>query len=428
MVDVTAAAVDRLALALLALGLGLTWALLLRRRPRWAVAGYLLVLAFVPVWAGVRLKIYLEPQTLWALLVLGVLLSVGGRLRGRVTAVDAMVAAFFLVSLVPVLTGGATVPAVFTIVVQWLGAYLVGRLAGERVGYAWILRLVAAVFTVVAVLAVLEYFTGENVFLQIPGASAQFAEWGTLQGRGNVLRAEGAFGHSIALGAALAMAIPLTLASDFRPVVRVTMVVLMLAGVGVTFSRIGLVTAATGIVLSIMVLREAMSGRLRLVLAGAATLAGVLLLPVVRQVFAAAGDEATDSAAYRGHLLSLAGEMRVLGLSTSFTRSPTGRVTFGDFRSIDSALMLQGLTYGWLSLVVAVVLLVVGTVAVLTGRASAPTVAVVAQIPALATVALITQYSAMFWFMAGLAVYAATRRPEPEVPVRTMIGASPPLG
>lgn len=429
LLDLTAASADRYALALLVGGLGLLGALLLRRRPTWAVGCYLLVLCFVPVWAGVQVKAYLEPQTLAALVVLAVVLTSGGRLGGRVTAVDGVVAAFFLVSLVPVVTGGATVSTVFTIAVQWLGAYLVGRLICHRVGYAWLLRCIAVVFTVVAVLAVVEYLTGENFFLDIPGAAAQFAEWGTLQGRGDVLRAEGAFGHSIALGAALAMAVPLTLAADLRPVLRVSMVTVMLAGVAVTFSRIGLITAALGILLSLVVLREEMSARLRIALAGVATLAAAFLLPVVRQAFAAAGDEAADSAAYRGDLLSLAGEMRVLGLSGSFNRSPTGRATFGEFRSIDSALMLQGLTYGWLSLVLALVLLAVGAVAVLGGRASGPGIAVVAQIPALATVALITQYSAMIWFVAGLAVYAATRpRPAPQEQFRPLVGAATPLG
>ena len=41
---------------------------------------------------------------------------------------------------------------------------------------------------------------------------------------------------------------------------------------------------------------------------------------------------------------------------------------------------------------------------VLTGRGSAATIAVVAQIPAFATVALITQYSIFVWFIIGLAV------------------------
>jgi hypothetical protein len=63
------------------------------------------------------------------------------------------------------------------------------------------------------------------------------------------------------------------------------------------------------------------------------------------------------------------------------------------------------------SLLFAVLLLAAGGFAVVTLRASAPTIALVAQVPAFATVALITQYSTMVFFVGGLAVFAqAVRR------------------
>lgn len=410
--SLTGAGIDRASLLLMALAAGVVGTMLLRSRPRLALLSYLLVLCLVPVWRGVHLKIYMEPQILWGLVLIAVLVTAGDRLSLRITAVDGLVAAFVLVSLTPLLTGGASLSTVFVVGVQWLGAFLVGRLMGRRVDLDWCLRAVAVVFTGVAVLAVAEYLTGVNPFLSIPGAADQYAVWGTIQERGGAFRAEGAFGHSIALGAALAMAVPLTLASSFRARVRVGMTLAMLAGVAVTFSRIGLVSAGLGIVLSVVVLREEMSTRTRLLLAGSVTAVGLVLLPVVTRVFAAAGNEATDSAAYRGDLLTLVGAMRPLGISEAFHRSPTGKVSFGRFHSIDSALILQGLTYGWLSLLLMLVLLAVAAYAVVTRRASAPTIAIVAQIPALATVALITQYSTMVWFVAGLAVYAdAQRRP-----------------
>lgn len=409
MPSLTAASADRWAVELLALALAAIGTLLLRRHPRLAVLSYLLVLAFVPVWAGVTVKVYFEPQVLWGLLVLAVLLTAAGRLRPRSTAADGLVAGFLLVSLAPLLVGGATLSGVFVLVVQWTGAYAVGRLAGHRVGYAWCLDAIAVVFTVVGALAVVEYLTGVDLFLSIPGSAAQFAEWGTLQERGGVLRAEGAFGHSIALGAALAMAVPMALASGFRVWIRIAMVLVMVSGVAVTFSRIGLVSVALGIVLSIVSLRE-LPARLRGLLAGAVTVAAAALYPIVAGVFTAAGDEATNSAAYRGDLLSLVGQMRALGVSAGYHVSPTGHASFGGFRSIDSALILQGLTYGWLSLALVLLLLALGVGAVLLRRASAPAIALVAQIPALATVALITQYSTMIWFVAGLAVFAAAER------------------
>jgi hypothetical protein len=65
---------------------------------------------------------------------------------------------------------------------------------------------------------------------------------------------------------------------------------------------------------------------------------------------------------------------------------------------------------------------------VVTRRASAPAIALVAQIPALATVALITQYSTMVWFVAGLAVHAATGRPVPGEQVPETVAARPSNG
>ena len=51
-------------------------------------------------------------------------------------------------------------------------------------------------------------------------------------------------------------------------------------------------------------------------------------------------------------------------------------------------------------------------VLVLARQATAPTIAVVAQIPAFVTVALITQYAVMVWFMIGLALSAQAARAE----------------
>ncbi|MGY1750492.1 hypothetical protein [Modestobacter sp. SYSU DS0511] len=406
MSSLTGPAADRYVLALLALALGALTLVVLRRWPRLALLSYLVVLSFVPVWAGISVGVYFQPQVLWGLLVIAAALPTTAGSALRPVAVDVLLGLFVLASLAPLLAGRATLTSVFVVAVQWLGAFLAGRLIAHRTGYEWCLRVVALVFTVVAAGAVAEYLTGLNPFVLIPGAADQYAVWGTIQERGGVARAEGAFGHSIALGAALSMAVPMTLASSFRLGARLGMVLMMVAGVVVTFSRIGLVTTVIGIVLSIAVMREELPARLRVLLAGSVAAVGVAVLPLITRVYAAAGDEASNSAHYRGDLLSLVEDMRALGFSSAFYRSPTGDVFFGAFRSIDSALVLQGLTYGWVSLAAAVLLLGWACLAVVTRRAAAPTIALVAQIPALATVALITQYSTMVFFVGGLAVYA----------------------
>jgi hypothetical protein len=95
--------------------------------------------------------------------------------------------------------------------------------------------------------------------------------------------------------------------------------------------------------------------------------------------------------------------MNPIGLSDSARRAADGQVYFGSFRSIDSQLILTGLASGTLVLAAALIALAATVILVLRRRASAATISVVAQIPALAGVALITQYSILVWFVIGLA-------------------------
>ena len=96
--------------------------------------------------------------------------------------------------------------------------------------------------------------------------------------------------------------------------------------------------------------------------------------------------------------------MRALGITTSWTVLPTGETYYGSFQSIDSELVLTGLRFGILPLLALVVAIVACVLGLLRGRATPAAVAVAAQIPAFATVALITQYGYLAWFLAGVAV------------------------
>jgi hypothetical protein len=401
--------VDQLLLALLALTSAALLMLAGRRRPLVLAGAYLTVMCFVPIWTGVSVQVFLQPQIAVGLLVLAVACTRAGHLRTRFTRMDLLVLLFVLACVAPLAIGAATVTSVFLALIQYLGAYLVGRTLPALVGHGRLLVVVTVAFALVAVLALAETLTGINVFHSLPGSAALRSEWGQLQLRGGDLRAEGAFGHSIALGASLALALPLVLVAPLRPWVRAGVAVLILVAVVATFSRIALVTAAAGVVLSVLVSTE-LPRRLRLMLAGAGTVVTLAAVPLLNRVFVAAGDEAANSAAYRADLLSLVDDIDVLGLSSAFARSSDGDVSYGAFGSIDSALILHGLTYGWVSLVLALAMLAAAGVAVLLRRATAPTIAVAAQIPALATVALITQYATMLWFVAGFAVFAQAAR------------------
>jgi hypothetical protein len=146
-------------------------------------------------------------------------------------------------------------------------------------------------------------------------------------------------------------------------------------------------------------------------------------------VFAAAGSEATNSADYRLELLHLLPALQPFGWASSAYQLASGQVVLanvpssdGLLHSIDNGLLLVGLSYGWVPMLVVLLGLVVALGCLFSGRVTAPTIALLAQIPAFATVALITQYSTFTWFVAGLAVFSQSvtpRRGERSAPAQT---------
>jgi len=418
--------VDGVLLQGAALLVGVLGLIAVRNAPRLALVVWLVGLCAVPVWAGVRVVVDLEPEVLVTLALLVCLLPLvpGNRalLVSRLTPADGLVAVFVLASLVPVAVGEAAFSDVFVLLAQWTAAFLAGRLLGRRLPLPWVYGAIAVAFTVVAVLALVEYLTGWNPFVHVPGSGTLYDDWSPIQDRGGQARAEGAFGHSIALGASLALAVPLTLAAPFRASLRVAMTVLQVAAAAVTFSRVGLVTAVLGVVLTVVFLRPGLPVRVRAMVTGGLVVVGAGLASWLSGVFSAAGAEATDSAGYRWALLELVPGMVPLGQSPTMYRSPSGERLFGSFHSIDNALILLGLTYGWVPLAVLVVLLLLAVGCVVSGRAGAPTIALVAQLPAFVSVALITQYATFTWFIAGLAVLGQSL-PDRRTPV-----AAPPPG
>ena len=386
----------------MSLALVVAFVIIVHLRPRLGVLLWLLTVAFVPFWLGLSFIVYFLPTSLMGILVLVAVRPAVPRLGGF----DLIAAFFFISCLAPVLSGGATQSTIFGVLSQWLLAYLLGRLLPVDVDVRWIYSCVAIIFTAVAALALIEFAFGWNPFVTLGPANALHVKWGNLQGRGDLLRAEGAFGHSIALGCSLALAIPLALAAPLRVPIRLSMVVVILGGVAVTISRVSMVCAVLSVVLSIVFLKDELPRRLKVAIVAGLVLAIAALAPYFLNIFQAAGDEATNSANYRGELTELIPDVSLLGVSSAAYRSPTGELFFGRFQSIDSQLLYTGLTYGWFALACGLVLLVGGMVVILRGRATPATIAVVAQIPALTTVALITQYSMMFWFIAGLAMFS----------------------
>lgn len=375
----------------------------LRRSPKVAVFVWLFVICFVPVWIGQTVVAYFPAFVIVSLLAAISLLPTVSRVRwsvadGIFVAVAAIVVAEYLVGL-------TTRSATFDLVVTWGSAFLLGRIVVAILDPRWIYSAIAVFFTVVAALALAEFALGTNPFTTfLANNTTSYSVWGGLQPRGTILRAEGAFGHSIALGSSLGIAAAMTMGSRFRPWLKTAMLALMLGGAVVSFSRTGMITAGLGIVLACLFLREPLSRRYRRTLLVLALVSAALVYVTVQDVFLASGDEAEGSALYRSELLQLIGYIRPVGLAANFTVSTNAQVSIGEFGSVDNALLLFGLTFGWIPGVLMLLMLVAAVGYLLRRRATPAVIAVLAQSPALVTVAFITQYAAVFWFAVGLAV------------------------
>ncbi len=396
-----------------------------RRQPKVGFVCWSLAVCFVPIWIGVEIKAFIPGVTVCAVALIISLVSLRSP---RLIPMDWFVLLLILIVLAATVFGYTTRSTVFTLIATWGGGYLLGRLVMTQLSQKWMFGCIAVAFTGVALLAIAEFVMSKNLFTLLRVNNSLYSTWGTLQSRGGLLRVEGAFGHSIALGASLALAIPLAFASGFRIWIRASMIVCMLVAAALTFSRTGMICSVLALLLSIVFSRGRMSGRRRLFLAAGLAAATAVVLPLISSIFDNAGAEATASASYRGDLLSLISDMRPIGLSPTFAVNSQGDSTFGSFRSIDSALILMGLTYGLIPLLLTIGLLSTAVVLVLRGRATAATIAIAAQIPAFATVALLTQYAVFVWFVAGLAAAGqseASRSDHPPLTVTHTDGKNP---
>jgi len=418
-----AARADRYPILIFLVGVVASAWLVLRSAPKLIALLFLGTICFVPIWFGANFIIYFSPITLMGLVALVAILPA---LPHRIGPADYAVASLIVVCLLPIVIGGATKQTVTDVLFQYLLPLSVGRLILLRVSLDWLYRCVALLFGIVSALAIAEFLSGFNAFITLARPNALFHTWGTLQTRGGIIRAEGAFGHSIALGSSVAMAIPLTLASSLRPRTKTLLVGLMIGAVIVSFSRTGMIGAVLGIVCSVLFLRGGLTARMRAFVVAITAVLAAIVIPYISVVFTLAGSEATGSADYRGRLTSLVPDMTVLGVSPIVHRAPTGELYVGNFRSVDNALILLGLTYGWIAVALAAVVLLGAVVVVVSGRATAPTLSIVAQIPAFATVALITQYGPFVWFMAGLALYTQAERVRDDDPPSLEAQSHPP--
>lgn len=384
-----------------------------RSSPRLVVAAWAAVCFLVPIWVGAQAGLYFSALT--AVTLVG--LAAWSVTPLRLSIVDVLVVVFALLVLAAFLFAGATWGHVLIVFLGWLVPYAWGRAVLARVGQEWLSSSIAVAATAAAVLGIVEFVTGFNPFVGIVMPNSAWRTWHELQPRAEFLRVEGAFGHSIAFASALAIGSVFVVVARWPGWVRLACLGVIITAAGVSFSRIGLIGLALTLVLSVLALGRWITRWMRIGIALLITAAAAIVLPMLWDVFTAAGVEAGGSAEYRNDLFVLVGEMRALGIASSWTVLPSGETYYGSFQSIDSELVLTGLRFGALPLLVLVVALVAVVVSLARGQATPAAVALVAQIPAFAAVALITQYGYLVWFIGGLAVTWASLEQGGRIPV-----------
>lgn len=397
--------------------------LVLRMMPRAAFVVWACVLFFVPLWVGVNIGFYWAAITLLTALLIVVNWSIV-----PLRAADAWVAVFIIVTVGLYAFGSVDLASLVAALLEWVIPYIWGRVVLARVGTAWVTSTIAIVAVVAATLAVVEFFTSFNPFVLIPGSGVIYDTWSPLQERGGVLRAEGAFGHSIALGAALAMSSAFVVATRWRLVPKISGVVIIAVATVLTFSRVGLLTLVLTLILSTFLI-VGVSTRFRATVAVAGVIGTAIVIPIIDTVFGAAGEEAGGSADYRTDLLVLLEQVQVFGNPGDWHSLVSGDYYLGYFaRSVDNALVLTLLRYGYVpTFLIMAAVVCAAWMALRRSTRSPAALAVVGQLPSLVVVALITQYSMFLWFCVGLAITwardSAVLRGPDEPATRVDIGA-----
>ena len=388
-------------------GLAVTVALF-RALPRTTFVIWGVVLFFVPVWIGVTVGFF------WAAITIVTLAAIAANL-GRIhwSVPDTLIAAFTVLAVAAFLLKQTNFSAIVILILEWIVPYVWGRLVLNRISAGFIAKTIATLATVAAVLALTEFATGTNIFVLLPPLGPSFEVWGTLQMRGGFLRAEGAWGHSIALGAALALSVAFLLASSWRTIAKIAALAVITGAIVVTFSRIGLVSLVLTVGLSI-VLQQRMSRGSKVAVMVGAIVAAIVVVPFVSSVFLEAGTEAGNSATYRTDLFALVGQLSWFGASTNWDNLSADGTYLGTYaNSVDNALLVVALRFGIIPTLFLVLLLALAIISLfLPGRANTATIAIVAQIPAFFSVAFITQYGMFVWFVGGLAVAMLHHRHE----------------
>lgn len=393
-------------------------ALASRYKPSMAMAAWLVALLAVPPWIYVNVAGYrVAPAAVLSLVVVLGSLRPGMRMRGWADWSVLALAALLLIS--------PQFGSPFFLVVQglgeWILCYAAGRLLLPRVDS--VIKVMAAVGAVFGALAILQYWTQYNVadwIGQIPGATSG-SQWMSLQFRGGNVRAEATLGHSISLGGVLALCLPFATRLDRIPA-RLALSTLIVGGVLATQSRAALLAVALYIGISVLTSATLpLVARVSLAIPALITL--IALLPQLIEGFVFGGgdtsSEVNQGTVYRVDILSTAGNVNLIGVASNASVASDGTFVWGRIASVDNGLLYIALYLGALA-ALAYVTPMIAVAKEAFGRNANPfALAILIQIPLFLTVAPITQYQSVYWFVLGLAMAQIYhRRTEREGPSR----------
>lgn len=393
----------------------------LSSRPKQALYVWLGVLCLTPVWITVQVGPFqLQPGTLAALLVLPSCLGrppdAGGWRRG-----DSWMALIVALTAAVVFLSNPPTYVLSALLLQGVTAYFVARRLGARVGVTVAQRAVAHLTVIVALWALVEFALGLHVFSGLVW-SPDLSFWNAVQERGAFDRSEAAWGHAIALGAWLALGLPFVMLAGLR---RAGLcIALVMAAALTTLSRGPILGCLLAFAMVVLFSRRLSSTRRTVWTLGLLAVA-IAAVPAALAAIGQVQGELDTTAGYRTLLLKhAADDLNWFSLADNVTFID-GMMRYRGFGSIDNAFLLMALQAGLLVTGAYAVALLACLLRVLRRRGSAADMAMGAQILVLATVAMITQYEAAVYFMAGLAV--ATAVPRGEAGAEDEVSDAPPL-
>lgn len=363
------------------------------RWPQVGVSLWLVITCFVPAWtlisaAGINAGVSLVGVPILA----GLVLSRRCRAPGW-HWVDLVLIAGTLMTAIFFFTYAQQSFLATNVVFALALPYFLGRL-----GHEFLARALVPVLLVGALWGLTEFASGLHVFQTWQPAVSETGP--AVQERAGLSRSEASFGHAIAFGATMAMAIPLAARSRFP----VASQLLFTAAALVSLSRGPLIATAFAFALLVYGRGLGRSRSRSMVLLGGA-LVGLYLIMSFLYSGTGQSDVVTSSAQRDLQISRALGTLNLLGPADGTVFNAAGQYVTNGIAVIDSAPLRLSLDFG---ILVAAMLLwplvYVAARAILTRSSVAPALAVCTQMPIILVTSFIMQWQSLLYLMAGMAL------------------------